>query len=211
MRIEIDLFCLKAALYAVLAHRGYFDKELLKGFRKLGSPLQGHPDKNKLPGIDMSSGSLGQGLSIANGMALSSKLDSKGFRVYCLVGDGEIQEGQFWEAAMSSSHYKLDNLCLIVDKNNLQIDGRTKDVMNVDPLNKKLESFGFEVFEVDGNNIDEVISVLQKVKTIKGKPCAIIANTVKGKGVSYMENKEEWHGKAPNEEEFNKAIEELKF
>ena len=143
------------------------------------------------------------------GMALSSKIDSRGFRVYCLVGDGEIQEGQFWEAAMSSSHYKLDNLCLIIDKNNLQIDGRTDEVMNVDPLDKKLESFGFEVFEVDGNNIDEVISVLQKAKTVKGKPSAVIANTVKGKGVSFMENKVEWHGKAPNEEEFNKAIDEL--
>ena len=142
-------------------------------------------------------------------MALSSKIDSRGFRVYCLVGDGEIQEGQFWEAAMSSSHYKLDNLCLIIDKNNLQIDGRTDEVMNVDPLDKKLESFGFEVFEVDGNNIDEVISVLQKAKTVKGKPSAVIANTVKGKGVSFMENKVEWHGKAPNEEEFNKAIDEL--
>lgn len=142
-------------------------------------------------------------------MALSSKIDSKGYRVYCIVGDGEIQEGQFWEAAMTSSHYKLDNLCLIIDKNNLQIDGKTQDVMNVDPLNKKMESFGFEVFEINGNDIDEIISVLQKAKTIKGKPTVIIANTIKGKGVSYMENRQEWHGKAPNEEEFNIAIEEL--
>lgn len=198
-----------AALYATLAHRGYFDKELLKTFRKIGSNLQGHPDKNKLPGLDMSSGSLGQGLSVANGMAMSSKLDGKGFRVYCVVGDGEIQEGQFWEAAMTSSHYKLDNLCLIIDKNNLQIDGKTSDVMNVDPLDKKLESFGFEVFKINGNNIDEIITFLQKAKTVKEKPTAIIANTIKGKGVSFMENKVEWHGKAPNEEEYNKAIKEL--
>ena len=142
-------------------------------------------------------------------MALSSKIDSKGYRVYCIVGDGEIQEGQFWEAAMTSSHYKLDNLCLIIDKNNLQIDGKTQDVMNVDPLNKKMESFGFEVFEINGNDIDEIISVLQKAKTIKGKPTVIIANTIKGKGVSYMEYRQEWHGKEPNEEEFNIAIEEL--
>ncbi len=198
-----------AALYATLAHRGYFDKELLKTFRKLGSSLQGHPDKNKLSGIDMSSGSLGQGLSVANGMAISSKLDSKGFRVYCLVGDGEIQEGQFWEAAMTSSHYKLDNLCVIIDKNNLQIDGETRDVMNIDPLNKKMESFGFEVLEINGNNIDEIITALQKAKTIKNKPTAIIAHTVKGKGVSFMENISQWHGKAPNEEEYEKAIKEL--
>ena len=198
-----------AALYATLAHRGYFEKELLKTFRKLGSKLQGHPDKNKLPGIDMSSGSLGQGLSISNGMAMSSKLDGRGFRVYCIVGDGEIQEGQFWEAAMTSSHYKLDNLCVIIDKNKLQIDGRTTEVMNIDPLDKKMESFGFEVLEIDGNNIDEIIAAIQKSKTIKNKPTAIIANTIKGKGVSFMEDLVQWHGKAPNEEEYEKAIKEL--
>ena len=198
-----------AALYATLANRGYFEKEELKSFRKLGSRLQGHPDKNKVPGIDASSGSLGQGLSVANGMALASKLDSKGFRVYCLVGDGEIQEGQFWEAAMTSSHYQLDNLCLIVDKNRLQIDGKTEDVMNIEPLKNKLEAFGFEVLEVNGHNIDEILTAFQKAKTIKNKPTAIIAHTIKGKGISFMEDGIQWHGKAPNEEEYEKAIKEL--
>lgn len=199
-----------AALYATLAERGYFDKEELKSFRQIGGMLQGHPDMKHIPGVDMSSGSLGQGLSSANGMALSSKMDSKGFRVYCIVGDGEIQEGQIWEAAMTSSHYKLDNLCVIVDNNNLQIDGKVTDVMNIYPLKNKFESFGFEVFEIDGNDIDSLISVFQKAKTVKGKPTAIIAKTVKGKGVSYMEDKIEWHGKAPNEEEYKIAKEELK-
>ena len=199
-----------AALYATLAQRGYFDKNELKSFRKIGGLLQGHPDMKHIPGIDMSTGSLGQGLSVANGMALSSKIDKKGFRVYCLVGDGEIQEGQIWEAAMTSAHYKLDNLCLIVDNNNLQIDGKVSEVMNIYPLKDKLESFGFEVFEVDGNNIDELITVFQKAKTVKNKPTAVIAKTVKGKGVSYMEDKVEWHGKAPGEEEYNIAVSELK-
>lgn len=198
-----------AALYATLAERGYFPKEELKKFRKLGSMLQGHPDMKHIPGVDMSSGSLGQGLSIANGMAMSSKIDEKGFRVYCLVGDGEIQEGQIWEAAMTSAHYKLDNLCLIVDNNRLQIDGKVEDVMNVEPIKEKFESFGFEVFEVDGNNIDELISVMQKAKTVKEKPSAIIANTIKGKGISYMEDQVAWHGKAPNEEEYLKALKEF--
>ncbi len=198
-----------AALYATLAERGYFPKEELKSFRKINSLLQGHPDMKHVPGIDMSSGSLGQGLSVANGMAISSKLDEKGFRVYCLVGDGEIQEGQFWEAAMTSSHYKLDNLCLIIDNNNLQVDGNVDKVMSIYPIKQKLQSFGFEVFQVDGNDIDSLITVFQKAKTIKGKPSAIIAKTVKGKGVSYMENQVDWHGKAPNEEEYNKAMEEL--
>lgn len=198
-----------AGLYAVLAERGYFDKEELQNFRKLGSILQGHPDMKHIPGVDMTAGSLGQGLSVANGMALSSKLDGRGYRVYCLVGDGEIEEGQIWEAAMTSSHYKLDNLCLIVDNNNLQIDGSVSDVMNVYPLKEKFESFGFEVFEVNGNDIDELISVFQKAKTVKGKPTAIIAKTVKGKGVEFMENKAEWHGKAPNEKEYALAYEAL--
>ena len=198
-----------AGLYAVLAERGYFDKEELTNFRKLGSILQGHPDMKHIPGVDMTAGSLGQGLSVANGMALSSKLDGRGYRVYCLVGDGEIQEGQIWEAAMTSAHYKLDNLCLIVDNNNLQIDGSVSDVMNIYPLKEKFESFGFEAFEVDGNDIDELISVFQKAKTVKGKPTAIVAKTVKGKGVEFMENKAEWHGKAPNEEQYNMAIDAL--
>ena len=196
-------------LYATLAERGFFDKEEIKTFRKLGSMLQGHPDMKGVPGVDMSTGSLGQGLSAANGMALASKLDEKGYRVYALLGDGEIQEGQIWEAAMTSSHYKLDNICVIVDNNNLQIDGNVSDVMNIHPIDKKFESYGFEVFKVNGNDIDELISVFEKAKTIKGKPTAIIAKTVKGKGVSYMENQAGWHGKAPKEEEYKIAMEEL--
>ena len=197
------------ALYGALAERGYFDKAELKNFRKVGAMLQGHPDMKHIPGVDMSAGSLGQGLSAANGMALASKMDSKGYRVYCILGDGEIQEGQVWEAAMSASNYKLDNLCIIVDNNNLQIDGKVDEVMNVYPLKEKFESFGFEVFEVDGHNIDGLISVFQKAKTVKGKPTAIIAKTVKGKGISFMENAVEWHGKAPNEEQYEIAKKDL--
>ena len=197
------------ALYATLANRGFFDKSLLKEFRKLGSILQGHPDMKKIPGIDMSSGSLGQGLSAANGMALAAKLDGKNYRVYCIVEDGEIQEGQVWEAAMSASHYKLDNLCLIVDNNNLQIDGNVSDVMGVEPIDEKFKSFGFETIVIDGNNIQEIIEAFEKAKQIKGKPTAIIAKTIKGKGVSYMENKAGWHGKAPNQEEYEQAMKEL--
>ena len=198
-----------AALYAVLSEKGYFNKDELLSFRKLGSFLQGHPDMKNIPGIDMTTGSLGQGLSAANGMALASKLDGRGYRVYCLVGDGEIDEGQIWEAAMTASHYKLDNLCLIVDNNNLQIDGQVTEVMDIYPLKEKFESFGFKVFEVDGNNIDELITVFQKAKTVKGKPTAIIAKTIKGKGISYMENEVRWHGKAPNDDEYKVAISEL--
>ena len=198
-----------AALYAVLAERGYFSKDELKNFRKLGSFLQGHPDMKHIPGVDMTAGSLGQGLSVANGMAISSKLDERGFRVYCIVGDGEIEEGQIWEAAMASAHYKLDNLCLIVDNNNLQIDGKVSEVMNIYPLREMFEAFGFEVFEVDGNNVDELITVFDKAKTVKGKPTAVIAKTVKGKGVSFMEDKADWHGKAPSDEEYKKAMEDL--
>ena len=196
-------------LYATLAERGFFDKEELKSFRKLGSMLQGHPDMKGVPGVDMSTGSLGQGLSAANGMALASKLDSKGYRVYALLGDGEIQEGQIWEAAMTSCHYNLDNLCVIVDNNNLQIDGSVDNVMNIYPIDEKFRSFGFEVFTVNGNNIDELITIFEKAKTIKGRPTAIVAKTVKGKGVSYMENQVGWHGKAPKEEEYKIAMEEL--
>ncbi len=199
-----------AGLYATLAERGFFEKEELKDFRKLGSILQGHPDMKHIPGVDMTSGSLGQGLSAANGMAMASKLDQKGYRVYCLVGDGEIEEGQIWEAAMTSSHYKLDNLCVIVDNNNLQIDGEISEVMSVYPIKEKFQSFGFEVFEVNGNDIDELITVFQKAKTVKNKPTAIIAKTIKGKGVNFMENQVSWHGKAPKEEEYKLAIEELK-
>ena len=196
-------------LYATLAERGFFDKEELKSFRKLGSILQGHPDMKGVPGVDMSTGSLGQGLSVANGMAIASKLDSKGYRVYALLGDGEIQEGQIWEAAMTSCHYDLDNLCVIVDNNNLQIDGSVDSVMNIYPIDEKFRSFGFEVFTVDGNNIDELITIFEKAKTIKGRPTAIVAKTIKGKGVSYMENQAGWHGKAPKEEEYKLAMEEL--
>ena len=198
------------ALYSTLANRGYFSKEELVNLRNLNSILQGHPDMKNIPGVDMSSGSLGQGLSIANGMALSSKLNKSGFRVYCLLGDGEIQEGQVWEAAMSSSHYKLDNLCVIVDNNNLQIDGNVDKVMNVYPIKEKFESFGFHAIDIDGNDIEQLINAFNEAKQIKGKPTAIIAKTIKGKGVSFMENVATWHGKAPNTEQYNIAMQELK-
>lgn len=197
------------ALYATLANRGYFSKELLKEFRKIDGVLQGHPDMKKIPGVDMSSGSLGQGLSAANGMALASKLEKRGFRVYCILGDGEIQEGQVWEAAMSAAHYKLDNLCVIVDNNNLQIDGEVSKVKNVYPIDEKFKSFGFETINIDGNNIEEIIEAFQQAKITKGKPTAIIAKTVKGRGVSFMENNVSWHGKAPSEEEYQKALSEI--
>ena len=197
------------ALYSCLANRGFFDKEELKKFRNINSRLQGHPDMNKVPGVDMTTGSLGQGLSVANGMALASKLNHEGVRVYCVCGDGEIQEGQIWEAAMTSSHRKLDNLCLIVDNNNLQIDGNVDTVKNIYPLDEKFKSFGFEVIKVDGHDIEKLIKAFDKAKTIKEKPTVIIAKTIKGKGVSFMENKADWHGKAPNEEEYKMAMEEL--
>lgn len=198
------------ALYSVLALRGFFNIENLKQFRNINSNLQGHPDMNKVLGIDASTGSLGQGLSIANGMALASKLDSEGVRVYCICGDGELQEGQIWEAAMTAAHYKLDNLCVIIDNNNLQIDGKVSDVMSIYPLDEKFKSFGFETVNVDGHNISELIRAFEYAKKTKGKPTAIIANTVKGKGVSFMENEAGWHGKAPNEEQYVKAMNELK-
>lgn len=198
-----------AALYATLAERGYFGEEELKLFRNIDGKLQGHPDMTKVFGIDMSTGSLGQGVSAANGMALSSKLDKKGIRVYCLLGDGEIEEGQVWEAAMTASQYKLDNLCVIVDNNNLQIDGTIEEVMNSNPIDEKFKSFGFNVITIDGNNIEQIIDAFEKAKEVKDKPSAIIAKTIKGKGVSFMENKVEWHGKAPNMDEYNQAIAEL--
>lgn len=198
------------ALYSVLSQKGYFDKAKLSGFRKLDSDLQGHPDMNKVPGVDMSSGSLGQGLSVANGMALNSKMESLGYRVYCILGDGEIQEGQVWEAAMTSSKYKLDNLCVVVDNNNLQIDGTIEDVKGLTSIEEKFESFGFNVITVNGNKIEDLIKAFDSAKMVKEKPTAIVAITTKGNGVSFMENKAEWHGKAPNEEEYNSAIEELK-
>ena len=198
------------ALYSVKAEKGYFDKAELKNLRHIDSMLQGHPDMRKTPGIDMSTGSLGQGISCANGMALASKLDHEGVRVYCICGDGELQEGQVWEALMSASHYKLDNLCVVVDNNNLQIDGKVDEIMSIYPLEDKFKSFGFEVIKVDGHDMEKIIWAFEKAKTIKGKPTVIIAKTIKGKGVSYMEDIVSWHGKAPNEEEYNKAMEELK-
>ena len=198
------------ALYSVLAEKGYFPVSELKNLRKVNGILQGHPDMKNIPGIDMSTGSLGQGLSVANGMAIASKLNHEGVRVYCICGDGELQEGQIWEAAMTSSHYKLDNLCVIIDNNNLQIDGKVNEVMSIYPIDEKFRSFGFEVFNIDGHDMNQIINALNKAKTVKGKPTAIIAKTIKGKGVSFMENQAGWHGKAPKEEEYNLAINELK-
>lgn len=198
-----------AALYAVLAEKGYFPKEDLKTFRRLGSYLQGHPDMKHIPGVDMTTGSLGQGLSAANGMAMISKLDKKGIRVYCLVGDGEIEEGQVWEAAMTSSQYHLDNLCLIVDNNNLQIDGTIEKVMSSYPIDQKFKSFGFNVINIDGHNYEQIINAFESAKNCKGKPTVIIAKTIKGRGVSFMENQVSWHGKAPKQEEYDQAMKEL--
>ena len=198
-----------AGLYATLAERGFIPVEDLKGFRKLDSYLQGHPDMKKIAGVDMTTGSLGQGLSTANGMALSAKLDKKDFRVYCALGDGEIQEGEVWEAAMSAGHYKLDNLCVIVDNNNLQIDGTVDKVMSPYPIAEKFESFGFNVIEIDGHDYKQIIEAFENAKKITGKPTAIIAKTIKGKGVSFMENQASWHGKAPTEEEFTQAMKDL--
>lgn len=197
------------ALYSVLAEKGYFDKEDLKTFRKLGSPLQGHPDMNKVPGIDMTTGSLGQGLSASVGMAIASKMNKAGCKIYCILGDGEIEEGQIWEAAMSASKYKLDNLCVILDNNNLQIDGEIEKVGGMNNITEKFLSFGFNVVNINGHNIDEIIDAITTAKQTKGKPTIIIAKTIKGKGVSFMENKAEWHGKAPSEEEYKLAMDEL--
>lgn len=198
------------ALYAALAIRGFFEENKLVTLRKIDAFLQGHPDMRKVPGIDMSTGSLGQGISTAVGMAMAGKLDNKDYRVYAILGDGEIEEGQVWEATMSASKYKLDNLCVIVDNNNLQIDGTIEEVMSSYPIDEKFKSFGFEVITIDGHNIEQIINALEKAKTIKNKPTCIIAKTIKGKGVSFMEDQVEWHGKAPNEELYIKAMEELK-
>jgi transketolase len=197
------------ALYSAMAHKGYFPVEDLKGFRHLGTAVQGHPDMKSIKGIDMSAGSLGQGFSCACGMALAGKLDKKDYRVYSMIGDGESQEGQVWEAIMFASHYKLDNLCLIVDNNGLQIDGRVEDVMNTMPYESKLEAFGWNVITIDGHDIEQILNAFDSAKTVKGKPTAIVAKTVKGKGVSFMENEAGWHGKAPNDAEYEKAIAEL--
>jgi transketolase len=196
-------------LYATLAHRGFFPKEELTTFRKIGSKLQGHPDMKKVPGVEMSTGSLGQGFSAAVGMAIANKLDGKQARIYAMLGDGELQEGIVWEAAMAAAHYKLDNLAAIIDWNGLQIDGKNDEVMTVTPVDEKFKSFGFHVIRIDGHNMEEIVGALAEARTTKGKPTAIIAKTAKGKGVSFMENNAGWHGKAPNEEEAKKAVAEL--
>lgn len=197
------------ALYATLALKGFFSMDELKNFRNINSILQGHPDMKKIPGVDMSTGSLGQGLSAANGMAIAGKLDKKDYRVYAILGDGEIEEGQVWEAAMASNKYKLDNLCVIVDNNNLQIDGTIEEVMSSYPIDEKFKSFGFQVINIDGHNIQEIIDAFDVAKNVKDKPTCIIAKTIKGKGVSYMENDVKWHGIAPNEEQYQLAMKEL--
>lgn len=197
-------------LYSALAHRGYFPVEDLLTLRHIGSYLQGHPDMKHIPGVDMSSGSLGQGLSCAVGMALAAKLQNKDYRTYCLTGDGEIQEGQIWEAAMFAGSRKLDNLCVIVDNNNLQIDGTIEEVCSPYPIDKKFESFNFHVINIDGNNFDEIRAAFDEAKATKGVPTAIIAHTIKGKGVSFMENQVGWHGKAPNDDEYAIAVEDLR-
>ena len=197
-------------LYSALANRGYFPVEDLLTLRHTGSYLQGHPDMKHIPGVDMSSGSLGQGLSAACGMALAGKMKQQDYRVYALCGDGEIEEGQIWEAAMFAGFRKLDNLCVIVDNNNLQIDGPIDGVCSPYPIDKKFESFNFHVINIDGNDFDEIKRAFDEARATKGMPTAIIAHTVKGKGVSYMENSVGWHGKAPNDEEYAVAMEDLR-
>ena len=196
-------------LYSTLAQKGFFPKEDLVTLRHTGSYLQGHPDMKHIPGVDMSSGSLGQGISAAVGMAIAGKLDYADYRVYTLLGDGEIQEGQVWEASMLAAHRKLDNLVVIVDNNNLQIDGAITEVNSPYPIDKKFEAFNFHVINIDGNDFDQIDAAFKEAKTVKGQPTAIIAKTVKGKGVSFMENQVGWHGKAPNDEEYKIAMEEL--
>ena len=197
-------------LYSAMANRGYFPVEDLLTLRHTGSYLQGHPDMKHIPGVDMSSGSLGQGLSAACGMALAGKMKQQDYRVYALCGDGEIEEGQIWEAAMFAGFRKLDNLCVIVDNNNLQIDGPIDEVCSPYPIDKKFESFNFHVINIDGNDFDEIKRAFDEARATKGMPTAIIAHTVKGKGVSYMENSVGWHGKAPNDEEYAVAMEDLR-
>ena len=198
------------ALYSALALKGFFDFGEIKNLRKIGGMLQGHPDMNKIPGIDMSTGSLGQGISAAAGMALSAKASGDSYRVYTLLGDGEIEEGQVWEAAMFAAHKKLDNLIAFVDNNDLQIDGNIEDVNSPKPIDKKFEAFGWAVFEIDGHDFDQIEDAVKKAKQVKGKPSVIIAKTVKGKGVSFMENVADWHGKAAAGEQAEQAMAELK-
>lgn len=209
-RLILSIGHIAPVYYASLAHAGYFPKAELKTLRKLGSRLQGHPGKEHgLPGIELSAGSLGQGLSVAVGLALTSKIDKKDNYIYCINGDGELQEGSIWEAAMSASHHKLDNLISIIDRNKLQIDGTTESVMKLEPLYDKWKSFGWEVFECDGHNITEIIDTVNTAKTIKNKPKVIIANTIMGKGVKTIENNHNWHGKAPSTDELKQFLEEL--
>ncbi|MGI6722186.1 MAG: transketolase [Anaerovoracaceae bacterium] len=197
------------ALYSVLAERGYFPREELLTLRKLGSRLQGHPNRDKVPGVEMSTGSLGQGFSVACGMALANKMDNSKARVYTMVGDGEIQEGIIWEAAMSAAHYHLDNLVGILDWNGLQIDGKNEDVMTVTPIDKKFEGFGWNVIQCSGHDFDQIADALQQARKCSGKPTMIIARTHKGHGVSFMEDAAEWHGKSTNEEQYVQAMKEL--
>lgn len=195
--------------YATLANRGFFPVEDLKNLRHIGAYLQGHPDMKHTPGVDMSSGSLGQGISVAVGMAISAKLNNEDYRVYTLLGDGEIEEGQVWEAAMFAGHKKLDNLVVIIDNNNLQIDGTIDEVNSPYPIDKKFEAFNFHVINVDGNNFEQLDKAFKEARTVKGQPTAIIAKTVKGKGISFMENQVSWHGAAPNDEQYEMAMKEL--
>ena len=197
-------------LYSALAHRGFFPVEDLLTLRKIDSYLQGHPNMAMVPGVDMSTGSLGQGISVAVGMALGLRLQGKASRVYTLLGDGEIQEGQVWEACMAASHYKLDNLCIIVDNNGLQIDGNIEKVMSPYPIDEKLKAFGFHVEVIDGHDFDQIEAAFNEAKTVKGQPCAILMKTIKGKDVSFMENNAGWHGKATNPAEYETAMAELK-
>ena len=197
------------ALYGTLAERGFFPVEDMKTFRQADSYLQGHPDMKGVPGVDMSTGSLGQGICAANGMALAAKLDNKDYRVYAVMGDGELEEGQVWEAAMFAAHYKLDNLTAFVDLNLLQIDGDVREVMNPTPVDKKFEAFGWNVISVDAHSVEEIRNAIDSAKTVKGKPTVVIANSTKGKGVSFMENQAGWHGTAPNDEQYEQAISEL--
>ena len=196
-------------LYAALALSGYFDKQLLKTLRKIGSPLQGHPCSKTLPGVEISTGSLGQGLSIANGIAMGLKLDGLSSRVYCLLGDGEIQEGQVWEAAMTAAHYRLDNLCAIIDNNGLQIDGHCSDVMSIEPIVNKWEAFGWHVIDINGHDMKAILNAFNEAERVKSKPTMIVARTVKGKGVSFFEGKVQYHGIAPTREELERALKEL--
>ena len=212
--VERDRFVLSKGhaapvLYAVLAEKGFFPPDNLNNLRKLGSPLQGHPDMRKVPGVEASTGSLGQGISWAVGMALAGKMDNKSYRVYTLLGDGEIEEGMVWEAAMAAAHYKLDNLIAFVDHNGLQIDGRVEEVMSPLPIPDKFRAFGWEVLEIDGHDHEQIMKALNTARSLKNKPTAVVAHTVKGKGCSFMEDRVEWHGVAPKPDEVEKALAEL--